>query len=34
MLGRMVATPSLLEPFRNAVPEWEMCKTTAKKLSH
>jgi hypothetical protein len=23
LLGRMIATPSLLEPFRNAVPEWE-----------
>jgi hypothetical protein len=24
LLGRMVAKPSLLEPFRNAVPEWEI----------
>ena len=23
LLGRMISTPSLLEPFRNAVPEWE-----------
>ncbi len=24
LLGRMVAKPALLEPFRNAVPEWEI----------
>jgi hypothetical protein len=25
LLGRMVATPCLLEPFRNPVPSWEIC---------
>ncbi len=25
LLGRMVAQPCLLEPFRNAVPTWEIC---------
>jgi hypothetical protein len=25
LFGRMVAKPSLIEPFRNAVPEWEIC---------
>jgi hypothetical protein len=32
ILGRMVATPSLLEPFRNAVPEWEICSCREKRF--
>jgi hypothetical protein len=32
ILGRMVSTPSLLEPFRNAVPEWEICSCREKRF--
>jgi hypothetical protein len=32
LLGRMVATPCLLEPFRNPVPTWEICNCRHKGL--
>ena len=32
LLGRMVSKPAILEPFRNAVPEWEICNCREKRF--
>jgi len=32
LLGRMVSRPAILEPFRNAVPRWDVCNCREKRF--
>ncbi len=32
LLGRMVSRPAILEPFRNAVPQWDICNCREKRF--